>query len=259
MPYFFRVALAFLSLMVLSATGAKAHFLAIIPSSDTVTEKRQADLGIDLAFAHPMEQHGMDMERPAEFKVVAGDKSADLLGFLKEKTILGRKAFGADYKIGRPGVYQFVVRQRPYFEPAEDIYIVHCAKTVVGAFGDEEGWSEPLGLKAEIVPLSRPFASYAGNIFMGKVLVDGRPAAGVDVEVECWNEGATHAIANAYFVTQVLRTDDNGVFVYGVPWSGWWGFAALVAGRDKMDYQGQPKNVELGAVFWARFIDPQVR
>jgi len=37
----------------------------------------------------------------------------------------------------------------------------------VTAFGDDEGWDEEIGLKTEIVPLSKPFGLYAGNIFQG--------------------------------------------------------------------------------------------
>lgn len=53
---------------------------------------------------------------------------------------------------------------KPYFEPAEDCYIIHYTKTVVSAFG-LEGWDRELGLKTEIVPLTRPFGLYAGNVF----------------------------------------------------------------------------------------------
>ena len=47
----------------------------------------------------------------------------------------------------------------------EDCFIIHYTKTVVAAFGEEENWGQPLGLKTEIVPLTRPFANYTGNVF----------------------------------------------------------------------------------------------
>jgi len=55
----------------------------------------------------------------------------------------------------RPGVYAFFMEPNPYWEPAEDCFIVHYTKTVVTAFGDDEGWDEEIGLKTEIVPLSK--------------------------------------------------------------------------------------------------------
>ena len=42
--------------MVLSVYGvALAHFGMVIPSTGTVTEKKDANVSLDLAFAHPME------------------------------------------------------------------------------------------------------------------------------------------------------------------------------------------------------------
>jgi len=37
----------------------------------------------------------------------------------------------------------------------------------------EEGWDQPLGLKAEILPLTRPYGLWAGNTFCGKALFNG--------------------------------------------------------------------------------------
>lgn len=58
------------------------------------------------------------------------------------------------------------------------------------------------------------------------------------------------------FTTQVVKADGNGVFTYSVPWAGWWGFAALNTSKEKMDHQGSPKDVELGAVIWMEFTAP---
>ena len=41
----------------------------------------------------------------------------------------------------------------------------------------------------EIIPLTRPFANYSGNIFQGRVLLDGKPVPGAEVEVEYYNRG----------------------------------------------------------------------
>ena len=138
----------------------------------------------------------------------------------------------------------------------EDCFIIHYTKTVVAAFGEEEGWDVPLGLKTEIVPLTRPFANYSGNVFQGRVLLDGKPVPGAVVEVEYYNRDAAYAVPNAYFTTQVIKADEEGVFTYSVPWAGWWGFAALNTAEEKMDHQGSPKDVELGAVIWMDFTAP---
>lgn len=91
------------------------------------------------------------------------------------------------------------------------------------------------------------------------MLLDGKPVPGAEVEVECYNKNKSHVSPNEYFVTQVVKADENGVFSYGVPWSGWWGFAALNTAKEKMDYKGEPKDVELGAVLWLEFTAPETK
>jgi len=54
-------------------------------------------------------------------------------------------------------------------------------------------------------------------------------------------------------ITQTIKADGNGVFTYAAPTAGWWGFAALIPADFKLDYQGQKKDVELGAVLWVKF------
>lgn len=248
--------LAALVLVLAYSAPARAHFGMIIPSAPTVTEKGASELTLDIAFAHPRERQGMDMAKPRAFTVTRDGKTEDLLPALKEAKFLDHQAWQTRYKVQRPGVYQFAVEPEPYFEPAENALIIHYAKTVVAAFGAEDGWAEPLGLKTEIVPLTRPFANYAGNVFAGRVLLDGKPVPGAEVEVEYWNREGRHEAPNEYFVTQVVRADENGVFVYGVPWAGWWGFAALSEGGERPGPDGKPVSVELGAVLWTNFAAP---
>ena len=110
-----------------------------------------------------------------------------------------------------------------------------------------------MGLKTEIIPLTRPFGLYAGNVFQGVVLMDGKPVPHAEVEVEYYNRDKTAAAPTDYMVTQVVKADPNGVFTYAVPSSGWWGFAALNTAEEKMAHQGKEKDVEIGAVLWVEF------
>jgi len=199
---------------------------------------------------------GMPLVTPASFKVFVEGEAQELKDALKPAKVMDHPAWTADFTAKKPGVYQFVMEPAPYWEPAEDCFIVHYTKTVVAAFGEEEGWGEPLGLKTEIVPLTRPFGNYAGNVFQGQVLLGGKPVAGADVEVEFYNAEGKYEAPDGYMVTQVIKTDANGVFTYGVPFAGWWGFAALNTAEEKMDHEGKPKDVELGAVLWAQFFEP---
>ena len=143
-----------------------------------------------------------------------------------------------------------------YWEPAEDIYIVHYTKTVIAAFGDDE---REIGLKTEIVPLARPFGLYAGNVFQGIVKLNGKAVPYAEVEIEYYNQNGKAKAPTDYMVTQTVKADQNGVFTYAVPRAGWWGFAALNKANFKIKHDGQEKNVEIGAVIWVKFEEWQIK
>lgn len=252
-----RTVLLSLALVFCLAGPALAHFGMVIPSSSTVDDKKEAALNLSLSFSHPMEAVGMPLDKPTSFKAYADGEAEDLLPVLKPAKVMDHQAWSAAFTVRKPGVYQFVMEPAPYWEPAEDCFIIHYTKTCVAAFGEEEGWDEPLGLKTEIVPLTRPFGNYSGNVFQGRVLLDGKPVPGAMVEVECYNRDGKRVAPNEYMVTQVVKADEGGVFTYGVPFAGWWGFAALNTAAEKMNHQGSPKSVELGAVLWTEFLEPR--
>jgi len=251
-----RTLLLCVTLVFCAANLAMAHFGMVIPSVGTVGDKKDAALGLTLSFSHPMEMVGMPLAPPASFKVFVDGAGEELRATLTPVTIMGHPAWNAGYTIKKPGVYQFVMEPAPYWEPAEDCFIIHYTKTYVAAFGEEEGWDEPAGLKTEIVPLTRPFGNYAGNVFQGRVLLDGQPVAGAMVEVEFYNKDGKFEAPNEYMITQVVKADESGVFTYGVPFAGWWGFAALNTSTEKMNHEGTPRDVELGAVLWMEFLEP---
>jgi cobalt/nickel transport protein len=241
-------------LLLFSAWGsAMAHFGMIIPSKQMVVAGEGNTVNLKVMFAHPVERVGLDLEKPAAFGVFHDGKMTDLLDALAPARIMGKKAWEMKYQVKKPGVYTFCMEPKPYFEPAEDIYIVHYTKVVVAAFGLEEGWDREAGLRTEIVPLSRPFGLYGGNVFQGIVKVQGKPVPYADVEVEYYrtDDAKGGEKPNEYMVTQVVKADGNGVFTYGVPKAGWWGFAAL--NTDDRKIEG--KEVEIGAVIWVHFIE----
>lgn len=247
-----------MTLLVLSLNCvAFAHYGMLIPSDSMVMQGESKVIKIDLSFSHPFEGEGMGLVKPLVFGVVANGKKQDLLGKLEEIKIMGNRAWRSDYKITRPGVYVFFMEPRPYWEPAEDCFIIHYTKTVVTAFGDDQGWDDDIGLKTEIAPLAKPFGLYAGNLFQGIVKLDGKPMPYAEVEVEYYNEDGKAKAPTDYMVTQTVKADQNGVFTYAVPKAGWWGFAALNTADYKMKHAGEDKDVELGAVLWIKFHDWQ--
>ncbi len=251
-PY--RMFLMVALIALLAASPALAHFAMVIPSKDVVAADDKKEIDLFIQFTHPFEGGPqMQMDKPVKFGVVLDGKAEDLLGKLKEKKIGGKSTWESKYKIKKPADYAFYVLPQPYWEPAEDKFIVHATKVIVDALGAEEGWDTPIaeqaGLPCEIVPMSRPYSLYAGNVFTGQVFMGGKAVPNAEVEVEWWGKGKTKAPTDAH-VTQVVKADDKGVFSFAMPKAGWWGFAALMEGPEKMKQDGKEKSVEVGAVIW---------
>ena len=244
-----KTVLLALALLFLAVAPARAHFGMIIPSDEMVMKGESSNVAMQIMFWHPFEGMGMDLAKPAEFGVVANGQKQDLLATLTPLKLRGRDTWKTSYTIKRPGIYVFYLIPQPYWEPAEDCYIVHYTKTVIAAYGDDEGWDEAIGLKTEIVPLSKPFGLYAGNVLQGVVLLNGKPVPGAEVEVEYFNVEGKYSAPSDYMVTQTIKADPNGVFTYAAPKAGWWGFAAL----STDDRQIKGKDVEIGAVLWVNF------
>jgi cobalt/nickel transport protein len=249
----FKLTLLIAISIVILVAPAWSHFGMLIPSDSMVMQNDSRSVAVNLSFSHPFEMVGMDMAKPQVFRVVAGGMNKDLLGSLESTRVMGHQAWKAIYPVKRPGVYMFYMEPQPYWESAEDSFIIHYTKTVIAAFGDDEGWDSEIGLKTEIVPLSKPFGLYAGNVFQGIVKLEGKPVPFAKVEVEYYNVDLKYTAPTDYMITQTIKADGNGVFTYAAPVAGWWGFAALMTADYKLTHQGVEKDVELGAVIWVYF------
>lgn len=240
-----------LAALFCTATCALAHFGAVIPSTDIVTQKDPKTIEVAVKFLHPMEGDTMEMAKPEKFGVLRDGAVTDLLATLQpQKDAQGHTFWTTKYQIKGPGDYTFFVAPTPYWEPAEDHYIQHFTKVCVDALDLEAGWDKPVGLPMEIIPLTRPYGLWTGNVFTGQVLVAGKPAPGVRVEIEHLNTPPKIVAPAGPFVTQVVKTDANGVFTYAMPRAGWWGFSALTTAEKTIKHDGADKEVEQGAVYW---------
>ena len=236
------------SIIILSSIVlfANAHFLTLLPSSDNIENKSQANLKLETMFIHPFEQSGMNMEKPHGLYVNSEDSPLPL----KETSKFKHKSWKSSYKITKPSVYTFFTKPQAYFEPSEEKYISHVPKVIVSAYGREDGWDEPIGLKYEIIPMVKPFSLYTGNQFVGKVLHNGKAASNVEVEVELYNTFGLKA-PSASHVTQVVKTNSEGIFSFVMNHKGWWGFAALIE-EGRKEYKGKMYPIENGALLWIK-------
>ena len=232
--------------LILTTLYANAHFLTFMANTDNIFNQKQTKVNFDISFVHPFEQTGMVMEKPEVF-VNSKNNKLNLIQTIK----FNQKAWSSSYEIKTPGVYKFFVQPQPYFEPSEEKFISHVPKLIISSFGLEDGWDEPIGLKYEIIPLIKPFGLYAGNLFQGKVLHDGKAASNTEVEVELYNEFGLKAPTDSH-ITQVVKTDANGVFSFVMNHKGWWGFAALIEEGELKHSDGKMYKIENGALIWVK-------
>ncbi len=242
-------------LLVVPVLG-QAHFQELIPPFAIATDETGRQLSLDIRFTHPMANGPvMAMGKPERLGVVTPSGREELTGELEPRRIDGKRAYTADYTLSQPGDHRFYLAPAPYWEPSEGVMIQHFTKVVVNAFGRETDWGQPVGLPVEIVPLTRPYGLWTGNVFRGRVIRDGDPVAHARVEVEWRNDGSIKAPAPA-FTTQVVRADADGVFSYAMPRAGWWGFSALVEADEPVENpDGKAVPLEQGGLIWVHTRD----
>ena len=249
----------------IAITGAEAHFQLIY--TDAVQVDAAGDVPLKLIFWHPFENgHVMDMGQPVEFFAVHRGEKIDLMDTLKQTTFTGREnsaiAYDATVPVKRSGDYVLVVNSAPYYEGSEDIFIQQIAKSYLNRNELPTDWTEAQGLVTEIVPLNKPTNVIAGSTFTGRVLAEGKPIAGAEIEVEYMAAEPDMATNTPKAATAspmpggsvVAISDDNGYFTFGIPKAGFWGFAALGSGPVK-EHEG--KELSQDAVIWIRAYDIQ--
>lgn len=256
---FRKTALAALTAAALTIpAAANAHF--VLSYTPEVQIDRPGDVPVKLIFWHPFENgHVMDMEKPLEFYMIHRGEKTDLLDTVAPITFQGADnsaaAFEATVPVKRAGDYVLVTVPAPYYEGSEDIYIQQITKAYLNRATMPTDWMEAQGLPTEILPLNKPYQVFAGSTFTGQLLSAGKPAAGVECEIEYINtdidmDGNAFDENNKGPVPDtaiVAMTDDNGMFTFGIPRPGVWGFACLGSGPEK-EYQG--KELSQDAVIW---------
>ncbi|MEA2101478.1 MAG: DUF4198 domain-containing protein [Thermodesulfobacteriota bacterium] len=261
-----RLVLAGLVVSLICSVPAFAHFQMVYTPECALNKGSTIDF--KLVFTHPFEAgHTMDMGTPEQFFVVHKGKKKDLITDIKpiQWTSLTNsgKAYETSYKLRGMGDWVFCLVPAPYYEGSEDAYIQQFTKTIVNVAGAPSDWDKEIGLAAEIVPLDKPYSLWTGGTFSGIVKCNGKAVPFAEIEVEYLNHApimdknafAKKAKAEApqdAFITLTIKADPQGVFTFGIPKAGWWGFAALGAGPDT-EYKG--KELSQDAVIWVKAVD----
>lgn len=200
---------------------AHAHFQVVLPSTDSVSDPKHAQISFTISFTHPMDQGPMmNMPAPKEFGVLVDGTRTSLTDTLKPVLVGDKTTYGAAYTLTRPGAHIFYLEPSPYYDSTEKALIQHYTKVIVDAFGAWSGWNELVGFPVEIKPLTRPYGLWAGNVFQGVILHDGKPVPNAALEIEYYNENKRITPPTATHTTQIITADANGVFTYAMPWDG---------------------------------------
>ncbi|NJO53918.1 MAG: DUF4198 domain-containing protein [Bacteroidales bacterium] len=258
-----KSALAAAAVAACAALPARAHFQLVY--TPEVNLEKAGEIPLLLAFWHPFANgHAMDMGKPQEFFVVHKGEKTDLLAKLSPVSFRGAEnaaaAFETKVPVRRMGDYIFVVVPAPYLEKSEGKFIQQITKSFVNQGGVPTGWNEPVGLATEIVPLNKPTNVLAGSTFSGVLLSEGKPVAGAEIEIEylaaepdiAARKAGKPKVSPPPGGAIVAVTDANGVFTFGIPKAGFWGFAALGSGPAK---QHDGKDLSQDAVLWVRALD----
>ncbi|MGB1011478.1 MAG: DUF4198 domain-containing protein [Thiolinea sp.] len=241
-----------------------AHFQMI--HADGYLRDKGGKVTLNMPFTHP--SHGAPMmemaTKPLAFTLHHRDKNTDLNADLQavswsepsgEKTA---QAWQAETKLRRLGDYVFSLTPVPYYEESEEKYIQQFTKVIYNVGGLPTNWDQPTGAPFEIIPDLAPYAVYAGGLFSGTVLVDGKPYPNAEIEVEYLNHAvntenngfvaaANITYPNAHMNIQTIKSDAAGRFMFVPPVAGYWGFAALDLDNDQQ-YEG--KELSQDAVLW---------
>ncbi len=248
------------ALAALLPATAVAHF-QLNYTEDAMID-RPGDVPMGLIFWHPFENgHVMDMGVPQEFFMVHNGEKVDLSDRLEPASFTGAANEAAAYRatvpVKRSGDYVVVTIPAPYYEESEDLFIQQITKVVLNRNTLPTDWDQPVGLPTEILPLNKPYNVIVGSTFSGQVLAQGEPVPGAEIEVEYMAaEPDLEAFATTKPTAQpmpggsvVVIADQNGVFTFGIPKAGYWGFAALGSG-PVTEHEG--KDLSQDAVIWIR-------
>ena len=252
-----------LTLLFVWANAAQAHFQLFY--NPKVNLEKPIQMTFKMVFWHPLENgHMMDMGQPEEVYVRHKGKKVDLLSKIEKISYQGpiNNALGYEVTtfVKRLGDYTFVVEPAPYLEEAEDAFIQQFTKSYVNRGGVPTDWMEPVGLPTEILPLNKPTNVMAGSTFTGRVLAEGKPVAGAEIEIEYLaapldieNNATLGATVSPMPGGAIVAfSDEDGYFSFGIPKAGFWGFAALGTGPKK-EHEG--KELSQDAVIWIRAFD----
>jgi cobalt/nickel transport protein len=264
-----RTTYPFITLLILGlASGLSSAHFQLIYTDQTMIVDKGSELMLKMPFTHPGSNGAvMSIDSPQAFYCISPKGKEDLSQNLRpiqwSSSINDGKAFEAKVSQRLMGDYVYIFQQSPYYDESQEGYIQQFAKLILNVGGLPTSWDTPQNLPIEILPLQMPYKVYAGGTFSGQVLANGKPVPNAEVEVELLNfkpnmkknsfaDKPTYQYPSDHFATISLKADRNGVFVFGIPKPGIWGFMAGFP-ESSSTYKDKPLSQE--AILWVEALE----
>ena len=234
---------------------------AAAPAPAPTDTQIDEEVDVLITMMRPFQYQSLVMDMPQLFAALRYDNASpvkdgliqparrDLLGDVEEIGYLDQKAWGANVELTTPGLYQFIIEGRPWWDAARGQFLQHYVKTMLPVHGVERGWEQPVGQVFEIQALTRPFGLTAPAIFSGVALLHGKALPNAPVRMVRINT-EKRSVPTPWHEEMEARTDKAGQFSFILNQPGWWCCMATTPGDPLKGPDGQPKPLNLGALFW---------
>jgi cobalt/nickel transport protein len=244
------------------STSAMAHYQMMYTENTALEIAKKIKL--NLIFTHPFSgAYTMNMSGVEELYVINRSKKKDLKKDLKEITYKDinsdGKGYELSYKARRMGDHLFVLKPTPYYDETSKSYIQQVTKSIVNVAGIPSDWDSELGLEVEIVPLTKPYAIWAGSSFTGIVKSNKKVVPYAQIDVKYLNreiDTKTNTLGNPKikapqnaFENMIIKANKDGEFTFTIPKEGFWGFRAVDIGNNK---KYKDIKLEQDAVLWVQ-------
>jgi cobalt/nickel transport protein len=241
-----------LLLFASAAVPALGHFALLLPGRWAA--ERDKELTLTYMWGHPFEHELSDAPRPEAAWVRSPDgKVADLSTALAKVKVPGGAgkdvlAYRLRFTPRQRGDHVFGLSLPPHWSEATQEFWEDSVRVVVHV-ATQKGWDGATDKGFELVPLTRPYGLRPGTVFQVQARADGKPLAGVEVELEHYHPAPPKELPPDEQITGRVKTDPVGVATCTLDEPGWWCVTAQrQAGRRERG--GSLYPVRQRATFW---------
>ncbi|MFC1736349.1 DUF4198 domain-containing protein [Candidatus Hydrogenedentota bacterium] len=255
--------LLILSTICLSSAIAHAHFNILLPSDYHMWHGRKdRATEFKVIWGHGYEHIWFDAEVPEELIAVSpsGEKT-NLLDGLKKSMVTGRdgkdyRAFSLSYRPKERGDHIIAMKAALVYDREQEVYLQDYAKSIFHV-QDKLAWDRNVGMKLELVPLTRPYGLQVGGVFQAQVLLEGKPLAACEVEFEKYQRRAPSQkdTPPETFITFEAKTDPNGIVTFGLHEEGWFALTAINVTKEHAKPNGVLAPIVERSTLWINIAE----